>query len=140
MVCQAGSINAAMATGLITDGIMHALWEKQIPFVLAGSIPDDGPLPGVITDIMSAQDAMRGLASRATTVLAVASQLHSIATGNLIPLYQIAADGHVRLVFLLRGHEQICHGQAGQPGFFGGPGHFGQCPGFSGDFGAGAEL
>lgn len=98
-VRQAGSINAAMATGLITDGVMHALWEQQIPYVLAGSIRDDGPLPEVITDAMEAQDAMRDLAGRATTVISLASQLHSIATGNLIPLYQVAANGQVRPVY-----------------------------------------
>jgi lysine-ketoglutarate reductase/saccharopine dehydrogenase-like protein (TIGR00300 family) len=96
---RVGSLAAAMATGLITDGIMHALWEKQIPFILAGSIRDDGPLPEVITDVMQAQDAMRALAGRATTVIALASQLHSIAAGNMIPLYQVAADGQVRPVY-----------------------------------------
>jgi hypothetical protein len=84
---------------LITDGVMHALWEQQIPYVLAGSIRDDGPLPGVITEVMAAQDAMRDLARQATTVIALASQLHSIAAGNMISLYQVAADGQVRPVY-----------------------------------------
>ncbi|MHB9072900.1 MAG: putative NPN-dependent ornithine cyclodeaminase [Desulfobaccales bacterium] len=96
---RAGSIAAAMETGLIKDGVMHALWQRGIPFVLAGSIRDDGPLPEVITDVMQAQDAMRGLSSRATTVIAVASQLHSIAAGNMIPMYQVLADGQVRPVY-----------------------------------------
>jgi hypothetical protein len=98
-VRRAGSLAAAMATGLIPDGVMHALWEKRLPYVLAGSIRDDGPLPEVITDVMQAQDAMRGLANRATTVIAVASQLHSIATGNMIPLYRVLPDGQVRPVY-----------------------------------------
>ena len=98
-ILRAGSIAAALETGLITDGVMHALWQRQIPYVLAGSIRDDGPLPEVITDVMQAQDAMRGLSSRATTVIAVASQLHSIAAGNMIPMYQVAAAGQVRPVY-----------------------------------------
>jgi lysine-ketoglutarate reductase/saccharopine dehydrogenase-like protein (TIGR00300 family) len=95
----AGSLAAAMENGLIKEGVMHALWERRIPYVLAGSIRDDGPLPEVIADVMQAQDAMRGLSSRATTVLAVASQLHSIATGNIIPLYQVGAEGQVRPIY-----------------------------------------
>jgi hypothetical protein len=98
-VRRAGSIASAMETGLIQNGVMHALWQKQIPYVLAGSIRDDGPLPEVITDVMQAQDAMRGLSSRATTVIAVASQLHSIAAGNMIPMYQVLANGQVRPVY-----------------------------------------
>jgi hypothetical protein len=94
-----GSIAAAMETGLIRDGVMHALWQKQIPYILAGSIRDDGPLPEVITDVLQAQDAMRELSSRATTVIAVASQLHSIAAGNMIPMYQVLEDGQVRPVY-----------------------------------------
>jgi lysine-ketoglutarate reductase/saccharopine dehydrogenase-like protein (TIGR00300 family) len=98
-VRRAGSIAAIMETGLIQNGVMHALWQKQISYVLAGSIRDDGPLPEVITDVMQAQDAMRGLSSRATTVIAVASQLHSIAAGNMIPMYQVLANGQVRPVY-----------------------------------------
>jgi hypothetical protein len=98
-VHQAGSIGMAMETGLIQEGVMHALWQSQIPYVLAGSIRDDGPLPEVITDVMQAQDAMRSLSSRATTVIAMASQLHTIAAGNMIPLYQVLADDQVRPVY-----------------------------------------
>ncbi len=96
---RAGSMARAMATGLIHDGVMHALWQKQLPHVLAGSIRDDGPLPEVVTDVMQAQDAMRGLSGRATTVIAVATQLHSIAAGNLTPMYQISPQGQVRPVY-----------------------------------------
>jgi lysine-ketoglutarate reductase/saccharopine dehydrogenase-like protein (TIGR00300 family) len=98
-VCRVGSIAAAIAAGLITGGVMYDLWEKQIPYVLAGSIRDDGPLPEVIIDVMQAQDAMRGLSMRATTVIAVASQLHSIATGNMIPVYHVLPEGRVRPVY-----------------------------------------
>jgi lysine-ketoglutarate reductase/saccharopine dehydrogenase-like protein (TIGR00300 family) len=98
-VLRAGSLARAMETGLINDGVMHALWEKKVPYVLAGSIRDDGPLPEVITDVMAAQDAMRALTSRATTVIAVATQLHSIAAGNMIPGYHVLPDGKVRPVY-----------------------------------------
>jgi hypothetical protein len=98
-VRRAGSIARALETGLIRDGVMHALWQRQIPYVLAGSIRDDGPLPEVVTEVRRAQDAMRALAGRATTAIAVATQLHSIATGNMIPIYQVLPEGQVRPVY-----------------------------------------
>ncbi len=98
-VRRAGSLARAMETGLITGGVMHALWQHQIPLVLAGSIRDDGPLPEVITDVLKAQDAMRDLTARATTVIAVATQLHSIAAGNMVPGYHVLSNGEVRPVF-----------------------------------------
>ena len=78
---------------------MQSLWQQQIPYVLAGSIRDDGPLPEVLTDVLEAQDAMRSLTARATTVIALASQLHSIAAGNMIPGYHVLPDGRVRPVY-----------------------------------------
>ena len=78
--------------------MLAACERMQIPYVLAGSIRDDGPLPGVIADVYTAQDAMRVHARKATTVLALATQLHSIAFGNMLPGYQVAADGTVRPV------------------------------------------
>jgi hypothetical protein len=99
LVRRAGSMAQAMASGLIREGVMHAVWQQRIPFVLAGSIRDDGPLPEVVTDVIAAQDAMRGLSSRATTVIAVATQLHSIAAGNMIPGYYVLPDERVRPVY-----------------------------------------
>ncbi len=99
LIRRAGSMAAAMETGLISNGVMHALWQKQIPVVLAGSIRDDGPLPEVLTDVRQGQRAMRTLAGRATTVIALATQLHSIATGNLIPMYHVLPGGQVRPVY-----------------------------------------
>jgi hypothetical protein len=99
LVRRVGSIDRAMETGLISNGVMHALWQQQVPYVLAGSIRDDGPLPEVITDVMLAQDAMRALSEQATTVIAVATQLHSIAAGNLIPGYHVLPAGQVRPVY-----------------------------------------
>jgi lysine-ketoglutarate reductase/saccharopine dehydrogenase-like protein (TIGR00300 family) len=95
----AGSIRAAIAAGLISDGIMRTIVTHDIPYVLAGSIRDDGPLPDVLTDVVIAQDRMRALVRRATTILALATQLHTIATGNLAPSYIVREDGRVRPVY-----------------------------------------
>lgn len=94
-----GSIEAAIRAGEVREGIVHALMEQHIPYVFAGSIRDDGPLPEVIADAYAAQDAMRGLARRATTVICLATQLHTIAVGNMTPSYKILPDGQVRPVF-----------------------------------------
>ena len=67
--------------------------------VLAGSIRDDGPLPEVFADVYAAQNAMRQHAKQATTVICLATQLHSIATGNMTPAYQVV-EGVVRPVFI----------------------------------------
>lgn len=82
-------------------GIMAALVERNIPFVLAGSIRDDGPLPEVIASAYDAQDAMRQYARQATTVIAMATQLHSIAFGNQLPGYQVMSGGDIRPVYLI---------------------------------------
>lgn len=99
-VRRCGSIPAAIAQLGIKDGVMAACERRQVPYLLAGSIRDDGPLPGVITDVCAAQDAMRVHARTATTVLALATQLHAIAFGNMLPGYQVGADDTVRPVFL----------------------------------------
>ncbi len=83
----AGSIEAAVHGGLVSTGIMHALVTEGIPYVLAGSIRDDGPLPGVITDALAAQDAMREHTVRATGAVFVATALHAIAVGNMLPAF-----------------------------------------------------
>jgi lysine-ketoglutarate reductase/saccharopine dehydrogenase-like protein (TIGR00300 family) len=86
-VRAAGSIEAAVASGLIQSGIMHALVESKVPYVLAGSIRDDGPLPGVLTDALAAQDAMREHTVLATGAIFVATALHAIAVGNMLPAF-----------------------------------------------------
>ena len=96
---NAGSIEASVRAGLVENGIIHALVQRDIPYVLAGSIRDDGPLPGVVGDAYAAQDHMRRLASRATTVIALATQLHTIATGNMTPSYSVLPSGEARPVF-----------------------------------------
>lgn len=86
-VAAAGSIERAVEQGLVTSGIMHALVTERIPYVLAGSIRDDGPLPGVLTDTVTAQDAMRAYTTRATGAVLVATALHAIAVGNMLPAF-----------------------------------------------------
>ncbi|HJV66320.1 MAG TPA: hypothetical protein VJ550_11345 [Geomonas sp.] len=98
-VRQRGGIARTIEELKLTSGIMFACERTRIPYVLAGSIRDDGPLPEVISDAYQAQDAMRQHARKATTVIAVATQLHSIAFGNMVPSYQVLQDGSVRPVF-----------------------------------------
>ena len=94
-----GSIEKGVREGSVGTGIMRALTQEGVPYVLAGSIRDDGPLPEVIADVYLAQDRMRSLARRATTVIALATQLHAIATGNMVPCYQVTGNNRVRPVF-----------------------------------------
>jgi lysine-ketoglutarate reductase/saccharopine dehydrogenase-like protein (TIGR00300 family) len=82
---RCGGVAAAVEQGVLADGLMHTLVTCGTPFVLAGSIRDDGPLPEVITDAMEAQRAMRAYAQRAGACLMLSTMLHSIATGNLLP-------------------------------------------------------
>ncbi|HEX3026918.1 MAG TPA: hypothetical protein VHR42_06795 [Clostridia bacterium] len=95
---RAGSIAQLVQQEGIDDGIMAACVKTDVPFVLAGSIRDDGPLPGVIDNVYQAQDAMRAHTRQATTVVALATQLHTIATGNMTPSWQLR-DGKVRPVY-----------------------------------------
>ncbi|WP_281508566.1 TIGR00300 family protein [Parvibacter caecicola] len=81
----AGSLTAAVEQGVVREGLMHALVTNQVPFVLAGSIRDDGPLPDVITDAVAAQEAMRPWCQKAGACLMLSTMLHSIATGNMLP-------------------------------------------------------
>src|SRR5918995_694741 len=91
-VRAAGSIEAAVGSGLIKSGIMHALVSHRVPYVLAGSIRDDGPLPGVYSHSLEAQDAMREHTVLATGAIFVATALHAIAVGNMLPAFYLC-DG-----------------------------------------------
>lgn len=84
---RAGGIAPAVQNGLIRSGIMYECDRHQVDVVLAGSIRDDGPLPEVITDVLVAQDRMRRSLSGVRFALMVATTLHSIATGNLLPAW-----------------------------------------------------
>lgn len=94
-----GSISQTIKELELEDGIIYACEKQRVPYVLAGSIRDDGPLPEVVSDVYQAQDAMRVHARKATTVVALATQLHSIAFGNMVPSYRVMDDGNVRPVF-----------------------------------------
>jgi lysine-ketoglutarate reductase/saccharopine dehydrogenase-like protein (TIGR00300 family) len=80
-----GSIAAAVDAGYVTEGVMATCVRRAVPFVLGGSIRDDGPLPDVYTDTAEAADAMRAEIPGVTVALMLASTLHAIAVGNCLP-------------------------------------------------------
>jgi lysine-ketoglutarate reductase/saccharopine dehydrogenase-like protein (TIGR00300 family) len=80
-----GGIRRAVRRGVLKHGIMRACVVHKVPFVLTGSIRDDGPLPDVITDVIEAQEAMRRHIPGVGLALMIASTLHAIATGNMLP-------------------------------------------------------
>jgi lysine-ketoglutarate reductase/saccharopine dehydrogenase-like protein (TIGR00300 family) len=80
-----GSIVRAVESGRLRSGILYECVKNRVPFVLAGSLRDDGPLPDTITDMNEAQDAYAGHLKGAGLVLCLGSMLHSIATGNMLP-------------------------------------------------------
>jgi lysine-ketoglutarate reductase/saccharopine dehydrogenase-like protein (TIGR00300 family) len=82
---KAGSIRDAVEQGVLTGGIMHALVTQEKEFVLVGSVRDDGPLPDVYTDVIDGQRAMRAKLEGVGFCLMVATMLHSVATGNILP-------------------------------------------------------
>ena len=81
----AGSIAAAVEQGVLTGGVMHAMVEAGKTMVLVGSVRDDGPLPDVHTDVLVGQRAMRAELPGVGFCIMVATMLHSIATGNILP-------------------------------------------------------
>ena len=82
---RAGGIKQAVEQGLLTRGVFYTCVKNGIDFLLAGSIRDDGPLPDVITDVLKAQDLMREKVRTVSFVLMMATTLHAIATGNMLP-------------------------------------------------------
>ena len=84
-VFKAGSLKKMVQQKKLTRGIMYECIKKKIPFVLAGSLRDDGPLPDVITDIAVAQKEYKKVLKDASMVIMVSTMLHSIATGNMLP-------------------------------------------------------
>lgn len=98
-VRQHGSIDEFIDKENIADGIMYSCVKNNIPYVLGGSIRDDGPMPEVFGDVYKAQDEMRKHTRKCTTLICLATQLHTIATGNMTPSYTIQ-DGKVRNVFI----------------------------------------
>lgn len=82
---KAGSIKDAVDQNVLKSGIMYECVKNNVPFVLAGSIRDDGPLPDVITDVIKAQNEMRKYTQKIDMILMFATMLHSIAVGNILP-------------------------------------------------------
>ncbi|MGI5888588.1 MAG: hypothetical protein ACOX6J_04335 [Oscillospiraceae bacterium] len=99
LVRRSGSIPAFIEEHGLKDGIIYSAVRNHVPIVLAGSIRDDGPLPEVITDSARAADAMRGFIKKSTTVICLATMLHTIATGNMTPSFRVLGDGTVRPVY-----------------------------------------
>ena len=94
-----GSIPAFVEKEGIDNGIIYSCVKKDVPFVLVGSIRDDGPLPEVYANVYEGQDAMRDCVRKATTVICMATTLHSIATGNMTPSFRVMPDGTIRQVY-----------------------------------------
>ncbi len=84
-VFKSGSIHKMVANKTLTKGIMYECVKRKIPFVLAGSLRDDGPLPDVITDMTVAQKKYKEILKDAKMVIMISTMLHSIATGNMLP-------------------------------------------------------
>lgn len=94
-----GSIKSFIENEHIDNGIIYSCEKYGVPYVLGGSIRDDGPLPPVYGDVYAAQNAMRDQIRSATTVISMATMLHTIATGNMTPSYRVLPDGTVRQIY-----------------------------------------
>lgn len=95
-----GSIDEFIEKGNVKDGLMKTLSEMKIPYVLAGSIRDDGPLPEVHGDINIALDKMRKYLNKATLIIGLATSLHNVATANIASSYRIRKDGTITPVYM----------------------------------------
>jgi lysine-ketoglutarate reductase/saccharopine dehydrogenase-like protein (TIGR00300 family) len=84
-IMASGSIKSAIDQGKLKGGIIYECINRGVPFILAGSIRDDGPLPEVITDIVKAKDAMEKALRGVDMTIMMSTMLHSIAVGNLLP-------------------------------------------------------
>src|ERR1019366_1772759 len=84
-ISRAGGVRQAVKSGRLSQGILYECVKAGIPFVLAGSLRDDGPLPDTITDMNAAQDAYAEQLQGAGLVICLGTMLHSIATGNMLP-------------------------------------------------------
>jgi len=89
---KAGSIEELIKQENINDGVIYSCVKNDVPIVLGGSIRDDGPLPIVFSDVYDFQDEMRKHVSKATTVICLATQLHTIAVGNMTPSFRVQGD------------------------------------------------
>ncbi|MDO4870326.1 MAG: hypothetical protein Q4A65_08605 [Bacillota bacterium] len=94
-----GSIPAFIDGEGIDNGIIYSCVKSNVPFVLNGSIRDDGPLPEVYEHTYVGQDAIRHQIRKSTTVIGMATVLHTIAAGNMTPSYRVTEDGTVRPIY-----------------------------------------
>ncbi len=99
-VRRSGSIPQFMKDYDLNDGIICSCVNNNVPIVLAGSIRDDGPLPEVYGNVYEAANAMRAIVKDATTVICLATMLHTIAVGNMTPSFRVLEDGTIRPVYL----------------------------------------
>ena len=99
MVRRSGSMEQFIRENNLNEGIMCSCFRNHVPVVLAGSIRDDGPLPEVISDAYQAAAAMREQLRDCTTVICLATMLHTIATGNMTPSFRVLKDKTVRPVY-----------------------------------------
>ena len=99
-VRRCGSIPKFIEEYHIDNGIIYGCVKNHVPFVLTGSIRDDGPLPEVYANAYEGASAMRELVRKSTTVICLATMLHTIATGNMTPSFRVMPDGSIRPVYL----------------------------------------
>ena len=100
LVRRSGSIPQFIKDHNIDNGIMYSVVKNNVPFVLTGTIRDDGPLPEVYADAYKGAGAMRELIKKSTTVICLATMLHTIATGNMTPSFRQMPDGTIRPLYL----------------------------------------
>ncbi len=99
-VRRSGSMRDFIRDYNIDDGIICSCIKNDVPIVLTGSIRDDGPLPEVYADVYEGAAAMRGQIKGATTLICLATMLHTIAAGNMTPSFRVLSDGTVRPLYL----------------------------------------
>ena len=98
-VRRCGSIPKFIDEYKIDNGIVYGCVKNNVPFVLNGSIRDDGPLPEVYEHTYEGQDTIRSHVRKATTIIGMATVLHTIATGNMTPTYRVLEDGTIRPLY-----------------------------------------
>jgi hypothetical protein len=109
-VTDAGGVYKAVETGIVKDGVVYEVVKRKIPLIVAGSIRDDGPLPETITDVCEAQTIMKRHLEGVGLCVVVATMLHGIATGNMMPaeVRMVCVDNNMAVVSKLidRGSDQ----------------------------------
>src|SRR5581483_572795 len=84
-ICRVGGLRRAVAEGVLRSGVMYECIRHNVPFVLAGSIRDDGPLPETVMDLIEAQDQYAAALEGVKLVLVLSTMLHGIGVGNMLP-------------------------------------------------------